>query len=121
VIEMADHPVDLLLRRGQVGSHGGDVPVTEEGLTHAVRAGTAIAALHDGPMTLLFGGTRRTRQTAEALFEGIGRPDRVSGPHDAFARSGTPTSASPAPGSTWSATPPASPSRSRRVTEEQAG
>jgi broad specificity phosphatase PhoE len=76
VIEMADHPVDLLLRRGQVGSHGGDVPVTEEGLTHAVRAGTAIAALHDGPMTLLFGGTRRTRQTAEALFEGIGRPDR---------------------------------------------
>jgi broad specificity phosphatase PhoE len=75
----------LLLRHGEVASHRGDVPVTEEGLAHAVHTGKALAARHDEPVTLLFGGTRRSRETAEALLEGMGRAEGVDGPHDAFA------------------------------------
>ena len=75
----------LLLRHGEVASHRGDVPVTEHGRTHAVRTGKAIAATFDAPVTLLYGGTRRTRETAESLAEGIDRPEMVDGPHDSFA------------------------------------
>ena len=34
---------------------------------------------------MLYGGTRRTRETAEALIRGIGDAARVDGPHDSFA------------------------------------
>jgi broad specificity phosphatase PhoE len=75
----------LLLRHGEVASHRGDVPITEPGRAHAVRAGKALATAYDDPVTLLFGSTRRTRETAEAIAEGIGDPHRITGPADAFA------------------------------------
>jgi broad specificity phosphatase PhoE len=83
---MSDGPVTLLLlRHAEVASHRGDVPVTEQGRLHAVQSGKAIAAAFDDPTAVLFGGTRRTRETAESLIEGMGDPGRVSGPRDAFA------------------------------------
>lgn len=75
----------LLLRHGDVASHHGDVPVTEAGLVHAERTGKGIGAAVDGPVSVFFGGTRRTRETAEAIVRGIDSPERVSGPTDAFA------------------------------------
>lgn len=75
----------LLLRHGEVASHRGDVPVTEAGLVHAERTGKAIGGRTDAPISLLFGGTRRTRETAEAIARGIGDPERVDGPTDSFA------------------------------------
>ncbi|QIG45162.1 histidine phosphatase family protein [Nocardioides anomalus] len=75
----------LLLRHGEVASHRGDVPVTEAGLVHAERTGAAVGAATDRPLSLLYGGTRRSRETAEALVRGIGDPARVTGPLDAFA------------------------------------
>lgn len=75
----------LFLRHGEVASHHGDVPVTEPGLVHAERTGKAIGANTEGPISVLFGGTRRTRETAEAIVRGIDAPERVQGPTDAFA------------------------------------
>ncbi|GCD88198.1 histidine phosphatase family protein [Nocardioides sp. LS1] len=75
----------LLLRHGEVASHRGDVPVTEQGLVHAEHTGKAVAAQSDLPITVLYGGTRRTRETAEAITRGIGEPGRVAGPSDCFA------------------------------------
>ncbi len=75
----------LLLRHGEVASHRGDVPVTEAGLVHAERSGKRIGASTDTPISVMFGGTRRTRETAEAIVRGIGEPERVDGPTDAFA------------------------------------
>jgi broad specificity phosphatase PhoE len=75
----------LFLRHGEVASHRGDVPVTENGRAHAVRCGKAIASQTDLPMTLLYGGTRRSRETAESIAEGIAEPARVEGPLDSFA------------------------------------
>jgi len=75
----------LFLRHGEVASHRGDVPVTEAGLVHAERTGKAIGASSDAAISVLYGGTRRTRETAEAIVRGIGAPDRVLGPADAFA------------------------------------
>jgi broad specificity phosphatase PhoE len=75
----------LLLRHGEVASHRGDVPVTEGGLLHAERVGAAIGTSTDAPFTVLYGGTRRTRETAEAVVRGVGDPHRVEGPMDCFA------------------------------------
>lgn len=75
----------LLLRHGEVASHRGDVPVTEQGLVHAEHTGKALATQSDLPITVLYGGTRRTRETAEAILRGIGEPHRVEGPVDCFA------------------------------------
>lgn len=75
----------LLLRHGEVASHRGDVPVTEEGLAHAVRTGKAIGGQFGDSFAVLYGGTRRTRETAEAVIEGIGPSTEISGPTDAFA------------------------------------
>jgi broad specificity phosphatase PhoE len=75
----------LLLRHGEVASHRGDVPVTEEGLVLAERTGKALSQQSDRPLTVLFGGTRRTRETAEAIIRGVADPDRVEGPADSFA------------------------------------
>jgi hypothetical protein len=59
--------------------------VTEAGLAHAQRSGKAVGAAVAGPLTLLYGGTRRTRGTAEAIREGIADDTRVNGPVDCFA------------------------------------
>lgn len=75
----------LLLRHGEVASHRGDVPVTRDGLLHAERVGSALADRFEQPITLLYGGTRRTRETAEAIGRGIGDRSRVQGPVDNFA------------------------------------
>ena len=75
----------LFLRHGEVASHHGDVPVTDAGLVHAERTGKAVGAASEEPISVLFGGTRRTRETAEAVVRGIGAPARVAGPVDAFA------------------------------------
>lgn len=75
----------LFLRHGEVASHHGDVPVTEAGLVHAERTGKGIGEIADGPISVFYGGTRRTRETAEAIVGGIEAPDMVRGPADAFA------------------------------------
>ena len=75
----------ILLRHGDVASHRGDVPVTQTGIERAERVGRAIGALYNGEISVLFGGTRRTRETAEAIIRGIGDLGRVNGPTDAFA------------------------------------
>jgi broad specificity phosphatase PhoE len=75
----------LLLRHGEVASHRGDVPVTEAGLKHAERSGKAIGQALTGPIAVMFGGTRRTRETAEAVVRGIGDESRIDGPTDSFA------------------------------------
>jgi broad specificity phosphatase PhoE len=75
----------LLLRHGEVASHRGDVPVTEAGLEHARRSGKALGTEISAPLTVLYGGTRRTRETADAVIEGIGDRTRVDGPVDSFA------------------------------------
>jgi len=75
----------LFLRHGEVASHRGDVPVTEGGLAHAETTGKALASYADLPFTVFFGGTRRTRETADAIIRGIGDPSRVEGPIDSFA------------------------------------
>lgn len=72
----------LLLRHGEVASHRGDVPVTDAGLAHAEHVGKTLGSNHSTPITLLYGGTRRTRETAEAIGRGINDPNRVAGPHD---------------------------------------
>lgn len=75
----------LFLRHGEVASHRGDVPVTEAGLRHAEQSGKALAAAFDTPVTVFYGGTRRTRETAEALIRGMDAPERVDGPLDSVA------------------------------------
>jgi broad specificity phosphatase PhoE len=75
----------VLLRHGEVASHRGDVPVTERGLEHAVRCGKALGATVDGSLRVLYGGTRRTRETAEAIVRGLAEPDRAVGPDDSLA------------------------------------
>ena len=75
----------ILLRHGEVASHRGDVPVTEAGLEHAQRAGKALGVDVVGPMTILYGGTRRTRETADAVIRGVDDPARADGPIDSFA------------------------------------
>lgn len=59
-----------LLRHGEVTSHRGDVPVTAEGLQTATAVGRRLAALADGPIRVVSGETRRTRDTAAAVGRG---------------------------------------------------
>lgn len=75
----------ILLRHGEVASHRGDVPVTEAGLEHAVRTGKVLGVCLEGAVKVLYGGTRRTRETADALIRGIAEADRVEGPENSFA------------------------------------
>src|SRR5919202_5341384 len=79
----------LLLRHGEVASHKGDIPVTAAGLAHAETVGAALRHQLPGDVSVRFGGTRRTRETAEAIVRGLrtgarAAPD-VEGPRDAFA------------------------------------
>jgi broad specificity phosphatase PhoE len=60
----------FLLRHGEVTSHRGDVPVTEEGLQTAVEVGQRLAGRAEGPITVISGETRRTRDTAAAVARG---------------------------------------------------
>jgi broad specificity phosphatase PhoE len=60
----------FLLRHGEVTSHRGDVPVTEEGLQTAEQVGRRLAARADGPIRVISGETRRTRDTAAAVARG---------------------------------------------------
>src|SRR4051812_50132467 len=60
----------FLLRHGEVTSHRGDVPVTEEGLETAVEVGRRLAGRADGPIRVISGETRRTRDTAAAAARG---------------------------------------------------
>lgn len=76
----------ILLRHAEVASHRGDVPVTPAGAAYAQRVGSALAALPtSGPPILLYGGTRRTHETAQALALGLGGADGCAGPEDSFA------------------------------------
>ena len=58
----------FLLRHGEVTSHRGDVPVTEEGLQTAVEVGRRLAGRADGAIRVISGETRRTRDTAAAVL-----------------------------------------------------
>jgi broad specificity phosphatase PhoE len=60
----------FLLRHGEVTSHRGDVPVTDEGLQTAVDVGRRLAGRADGPIRVVSGETRRTRDTAAAVARG---------------------------------------------------
>jgi broad specificity phosphatase PhoE len=60
----------FLLRHGEVTSHRGDVPVTEEGLQTAVEVGRRLAGRADGAIRVISGETRRTRETAAAVARG---------------------------------------------------
>ena len=61
----------LFLRRpGEVTSHRGDVPVTAEGLLTAEQVGRRLAGRADGPIRVISGETRRTRDTAAAVARG---------------------------------------------------
>ena len=74
----------LLLRHGEVASHRGDVPITEEGRRQAIDAGHRLGSL--GSVRLLAGATRRARETASGVGEGlIAAGARVTGPEVAFA------------------------------------
>jgi broad specificity phosphatase PhoE len=74
----------LLLRHGEVASHRGDVPITEEGRRQAIDAGHRLGSL--GSVRLLAGATRRARETASGVGEGlVAAGARVTGPEVAFA------------------------------------
>ena len=60
----------FLLRHGEVTSHRGDVPVTEEGLQTATDVGRRLAGRADGAIRVISGETRRTRETAAAVAQG---------------------------------------------------
>jgi len=60
----------FLLRHGEVTSHRGDVPVTEEGLETATEVGRRLAGRADGAIRVISGETRRTRDTAAAVARG---------------------------------------------------
>jgi broad specificity phosphatase PhoE len=60
----------FLLRHGEVASHRGDVPVTEEGLQTALEVGRRLAGRADGAIRVISGETRRTRDTAAAVAQG---------------------------------------------------
>ena len=67
----------FLLRHGEVTSHRGDVPVTDEGLETAVEVGRRLADRADGRIRVISGETRRTRDTAAAVAQGA----REAGAH----------------------------------------
>lgn len=75
----------FLLRHGEVSSHRGDVPVTEEGLVFATKVGRNLGRTETS-IRILSGETNRTRQTAAAIADGaksVGAS--VLGPSTSFA------------------------------------
>lgn len=76
----------LLLRHAQVDGHRGDVPITDHGREQARRAGDWISRSGFGDIaTVLYGGTRRTRETAEEIIAGLGDEATLASPTDSFA------------------------------------
>lgn len=61
----------LLLRHADVHGHRGDVPITGEGRDRAERVGHRLAARGDSVAVVGYGGTRRTRETAEGILAGL--------------------------------------------------
>lgn len=62
----------LLLRHAHVEGHRGDVPITDRGHLQARRAGEWLADAGFQVGAVLYGGTRRTRETAEGILGGLG-------------------------------------------------
>jgi broad specificity phosphatase PhoE len=78
----------LLLRHGEVVSHRGDQPLTPAGRYSAEQAGRQLAGSGLGTLGVLSGATRRARETAQGLVEGVtaAAPSTpVSAPRVAFA------------------------------------
>lgn len=76
----------LLLRHAHVDGHRGDVPITDAGHAQARAAGAWLAEQGYGLGAVLYGGTRRTKETAEEILVGCGvTPDEVGGVEDSFA------------------------------------
>jgi broad specificity phosphatase PhoE len=76
----------VLLRHGEVASHRGDIPITAAGRDQAVDAGRHLAAAGVGAVRLLSGATRRARETADGVRDGLAAAGvQVSGPDVAFA------------------------------------
>lgn len=75
----------LLLRHAHVEGHRGDVPITEEGHRQARRAGEWIRAGGAEVAAVLYGGTRRTRETAEGLQAGFADGGSATEVADSFA------------------------------------
>ena len=76
----------LLLRHAHVVGHRGDVPITDEGHEQARRAGAWIRSAGYDVGAVLHGGTRRTRETAEGIVDGLrAGGSRVTGALDSFA------------------------------------
>jgi broad specificity phosphatase PhoE len=76
----------LLLRHGEVASHRGDVPVTEQGLTTAAEFGRTLGAECAEKLFVMSAETRRTRETARAIAAGARASGAVvEGPSVAFA------------------------------------
>jgi broad specificity phosphatase PhoE len=61
------------------------VPITEEGHAQARRAGRWIAEAGHEVAAVLYGGTRRTRETAEGILAGLGAAAAEVEATDAFA------------------------------------
>ncbi len=75
----------LLLRHGEVTSHRGDVPVTDQGLVYAHSVGEKIGGIFNS-VRVINGETKRTQQTAVAIADGARFSGAyVSGPTEAHA------------------------------------
>ena len=61
----------LLLRHAHVEGHRGDVPITDQGQAQARLAGAWIRSAGYDVGAVLYGGTRRTRETAERIVEAL--------------------------------------------------
>jgi broad specificity phosphatase PhoE len=78
----------ILLRHGEVVSHRGDQPLTDTGRDQAQEAGKRLAGHGLGSVRLLSGATRRTKETAQLVLDGLTAADpsaRVPPPVVAFA------------------------------------
>lgn len=59
----------LLLRHGEVASHRGDTPLTEQGRDTAAVAGRRLSQRFEGRLTVLSSATLRARETAALLAD----------------------------------------------------
>lgn len=76
----------LLLRHGEVRSHRGDVPITDEGSAFAQLVGSSLPDRFGSGFEVLCGETRRARETAHHISEGIRESGgSVTGPRVAHA------------------------------------
>ncbi len=68
---MTASPTLLLLRHAHVVGHRGDVAITDEGREQATRAGAWLGARAYDIAAVMYGGTRRTRETADGIAAGL--------------------------------------------------